>query len=351
MLREVNKFRLVAYEKDNIANRKELNFTHTDSGKTYLIFIDNVTSKYTQEEFYSKLLEKGAISKEQTEFVICFKEDGKIKQTPVIFNDQKISKIFNEKGEFDIEKYNELASTTFWKFKENVLDVDSKTYDGLKEYEQKNYEGNKCLNGDSNLAKFTRLPYILKELRDCICHRILGVYENFADKTTPRTKECKNYKSNFGHIKELIILENDKCSYRCFRDVYLFMKEINKQKQVSTSKEIEQLKQAKKELLATNTPVEEIDSKNLIYFVRDFIELAKDDEFNEFIWNCKLVTKKVKDATNKLNKSLFDSEVDMSLQRTILEFSGKHPGVINQLIHKFETLHPEKVKQYIIKRP
>lgn len=335
MLREVNKFRLVAYEKDNTTNRKELSFTHTDSGKTYLIFIDNVTSKYTQEEFYSKLLEKGAISKEQTEFIICFKEDGKIKQTPAIFNDKKINKIFNEKGKFDIEKYTDLAKTTFWNFKENILDIDSKTYDGLPEEEKKNCEGKDCLNGDLNSSKFTRLPYVLGELRDCICHRILGVYEDFADKTTPRTKECKNYKSNFGHIKELIIPENDKCSYRCFRDVYLFMKEINKQKQVSASKEIEQLKRVKEEVLKSVIKTEETNSKDIIYVARDFIELARNNKFNEYVWNSKL-PKKIRETTNKINKSFFDSEADSSLERIITDFSNKNSSKINKLIHQFK---------------
>ena len=85
---DMNKFKLVVYEKNNISNRKELKIEGKE--KTCLSTIDMWTSTFLYSDLRDLLLKNGLITKEQTEFVIWYKEKNSIKQIPVIFKDDNI---------------------------------------------------------------------------------------------------------------------------------------------------------------------------------------------------------------------------------------------------------------------
>ncbi len=384
MNKDENKFLFVAYEKNNIDNRKflcvydENKSKDSKNFKNKLSIIDRETSKYTSSQLYNLLLEKGLITKEKTEFVIWFKEKDTIKQIPVICNDSYIHEYTSYINGNDNEEYKQqfinLNKKTFWKFIEKV-DQDSKNYDSLDENQKNDF-----MNGNSFAARFCRIPYSLSTLKTRVKDRIIGVFQ---DKDNLKVKSGKNYANNFGNIKRDI--EN---SYRCFRDAYLFIKNNNnyelshkdleyeevfkkqirqkniKDKNEKLKKEIIKMHEIVKEVLpivsltkndindlkTIGTDINEIkEKKEEFYTINDYFRLITDfntkETFNNFVWDSKLVTKKVKDYTNRICVSAFDSESDNSYNMSVIsDFDTKHPNIINKLIHEYYQYDNDKNK-------
>ena len=329
MNKDESKFILVVYEKNNFDNRKFINI----NGKKgcFLSLLDSATSKYKKEQFYDALVNSKIIDKEHTEFVIWYKEKKLIKQLPVIFDDYNI-KIYSEyiNGNNDkehIKKYEDLTDSTFWNIIK-ILDKESKEYDKLGKDEQDNY-----LNNNSLCSKISRMPFALYKFKSSVKDRIFGVYQ---DKDNRRVKNNLSYCRNFSNIKKYI-----ETSYRCFRDSYLILRnninyeELYKDLDFNelNNKLVELKQEEKKELLNKS-----MDEKE--YNVIDYLELINNFEtrftFNDFVYESSLVSKKVKDYTNRLAQSMFDCEdINIEAENVIKSYYFNHKDKINKLIHEY----------------
>ena len=373
MYGEVNKFTLVAYEKGNINNRTELNYQNNKNGKSHLSVIDMYTSGYMQYDFYSELLKQGVIKKEQKEFVIWYKEKDKIKQIPVIFYDSNIRKCSNymhgiqysENEEVKENKkfynaaqaleteYKELCGKKFGEFISKVND-DSNSYNQLSMSEKQNY-----MNGNSFSARFVRMPYALSSIKGKVEDRILGISK---DGGNTRVKGGKDYANNFGNIKNSIL-----DSYRCFRDVYLYLKNNNNyeethkdldyktiyEKQIEESINKEELKQIKEELIKTQKEdvIEQVkeEPKEIIYNFNHFERLLTNDDyalrssFCDFAGTHKLLNKKAKQALWQIGQSFwFETDTDIYEKIGIIsQFDSKHPGVLGKVVSDYYKFQAE----------
>ena len=333
--KDQNKFILVAYEKDNILNRKCLKFTTKINGKEKVLdkyslsMIDKYTSSYSHLEFYKRLLSKNSIKKEQTEFVIWYKYKDVIKQLPVIFNDKNI-KLYSEyviglnckdnnyNDDIHIKKYDEL-NLNIWKDFIYSVDMDSYKYDMLNSFEQENF-----MNLDTFVTRFLKLPFALYEEKAKVENRILGTYN---------IKYDKRIKSNGSLRKNEYDIKNDMLdSYRSFRDKYIFLQD--------TSIDYKNMYR--------DLTLEDLEKKEVIYTLNDYFNLLNSSltrrSFNDFVYNSSLVTKTVKNYTNRLANSFFDSESEDDYSRSVIEkFNRTHPNIINKLINEYYDNQNQKV--------
>ncbi len=331
MNKDVEKFLLVAYSKNDFNNRKYL----TLNGKKgcFLASIDSQTSKYSKENLYKELLEKNVIREEHTEFVIWFKQKDVVKQLPVIFNNDDI-RMYSEyllgfNDEDHTEKFDIMNENLFQKFV-HFLDIDSDKYDKLSYDEQI-----KFMDSDSFTARFCRLPFALSESKNRVEDRILGPYQYKEEK---RVKSKATLNRNYHNLRNEI-----RDSYRSFRDKYIFLNSKENFEELYKDLKIEDLN---KKIVQQDTDETQ---EEVVYGIRDYVNLLTSSDtresFNDFIYNYPGLPKKTKDYTNRLAQSMFDSdsEDDYSVN-VIYSFSKSHPGVINELIHEFNQINKSKHK-------
>ena len=355
---DMNKFKLVVYEKNNISNRKELKIEGKE--KTCLSTIDMWTSTFLYSDLRDLLLKNGLITKEQTEFVIWYKEKNSIKQIPVIFKDDNIkiyssylyltenedknefySKLKKQKGDIAYEQakektkefYEKLKEITFWNFI-NKVNNDSEEYNQLSsEYKEK------YMNGDNFSARFVRMPFIKSDIKTSVTDRIIGICR---DSSNIRVKGGKLFTNNFGNIKKEI-----ETSYRNFRDAYLFLKTNNNfenthqdldyktiyEKQIDESKSKEELKSIKKQILETKSEVETIYNFNDLDRILTTGYYRLKNSFSNFADTQDYLTKKIKTYIYRAAQSdaYQNDEVNDYLSK-IGDYDAKHPGCINKLI-------------------
>lgn len=361
MNKDMEKFNLFVYEKGNPENRKPIYYVGPDgkrNEKSSLALLDSATSSVTKQKLYNYLLKKGAISKEQTEFVIFYneKKSGKsvIKQLPVIFDDNNIrlysEYILGNQNEEHKTKFEKLNKSTFFDFVE-VVDRDSDTYDKLSVEEQQKY-----MDGNSFSAVFSRLQFPLTTFKRRISDRIIGYYQVDIHS---RTKENKRLRwANFNGIKNDI-----ETSYRCFRDAYLYLRKDrtnleenykniecdNYEELFKTKTNLEKIVEEKEKLQKVRKVLTEEKDVNIKYNVDDYLRLISNHEtrnsFNDYVWESKVITKKVKDYTNRLANSMFDSDSEDAYSESVIRaFDSTHPGVIDKLIHEYYKLEKNKEK-------
>ena len=325
MNKDINKFSLVAYEKGNISNRKILIYTgklKVESGKSKLSMIDNYTSRFSYDELYKQLLEKGIITKEQTKFVIWYKDGNIIKQIPVIYEDD-IIRDYTTYMNLDENKIKEEWTNEFRrlnnKYSESFiskLDTDSRDYD--KDEKQEHF-----MENDSFSSRFIRMPFVKKELKNSVVNRIKGTKISYKDEESQLSKNCENYRKNYWHIKK-----NIESSYRCFRDVYIYLK--NGENYEKTHKDLSY------DDIFNNTNKE----TKKIYNILEFFDLLESRNYgnalNEYMCGIEVLSKTIRNKINRYQKSMdrFGDDYDIIMSDIII-YNNKHDNIIVNLLNEY----------------
>lgn len=308
MNKDINKFVLIAYEKGNINNRKSLKYY--DKEKYGLTFIDFYTSKYKKEEFYNKLVDNGVIKKEQTEFVIWYKEKDKIKQIPVIFNNIDIH-IYSSylKGNTDVKKTVDRLNKSVFNRLINKLKIDLDKYDNNpnKEYFINNYE-------------ITKMPFMLHKYKERIQNRLIGIYDIKSDEYK---KSGYNYNKNYENIRNDI-----ETSYRCFRDTYLFL-------ETDASFSMTYIDLSYDDIF-NNTNKE----TKKIYDMYDFFNLLESRDngntLNSYMGSIDVLSKEIRKKINVYQKTADKSGNDYDrLRYDIIIYNDKHDNIIVNLLNEY----------------
>ena len=325
MNKDINKFSLVVYEKGNISNRKILIYTgklKVESGKSKLSMIDNYTSRFSYDELYKQLLEKGIITKEQTKFVIWYKDGNIIKQIPVIYEDD-IIRDYTTYMNLDENKIKEEWTNEFRRLNNKYseffiskLDTDSKDYDKDKKPEH-------FMENDSFSSRFIRMPFVKKELKNSVVDRIKGTKISYKDEESQLSKNCENYRKNYWHIKK-----NIESSYRCFRDVYIYLK--NGENYEKTHKDLSY------DDIFNNTNKE----TKKIYNILEFFDLLENRNYgnalNEYMCGIEVLSKTIRNKINRYQKSMdrFGDDYDIIMSDIII-YNNKHDNIIVNLLNEY----------------